>query len=72
MRLKIGVNARLVLTDGTTVQGLATRSGQWGVHRLDMVTAWDRSEPASLAGHILVDAGRVLFAQIEPPDTRET
>lgn len=72
MRLKPGCAARLVLTDGTTVQGTAARSGQFGVHRLDKVTAWDRFEPAQLAGYVLVDAGRVLFAQIEPPDTKET
>lgn len=72
MRLQLGVTARLVLTDGTTVQGTAARSGQWGVHRLDSVTAWDRFEPAKLAGYVLVDARRVLFAQIEPPDTKET
>lgn len=66
MHLKIGATARLVLTDGTTVAGTVSRSGQWGVHRLDDVTVWNRADQARLEGFLQVDKRRVLFAQIEP------
>ena len=70
MRLPIGAAARLVLTDGTTLEGRAGRSGQWGVHRLEKVTVYTRGpEGSPLVGYLQIDKSRVLFAQIEPPGT---
>lgn len=70
MRLPIGAAARLVLTDGTTLEGRTARSGQWGVHKLVKVTVFTRGpEGSELAGFLQIDKSRVLFAQIEPPGT---
>lgn len=71
MHLEIGATARLVLADGTTVAGTVARSGQWGVHRLEDVTVWNRGEASPLLGHLQVDKRRVLFAQIEPAGTEK-
>lgn len=69
MRLPIGATARLILTDGTTLAGTVARSGQWGVHRLEKVTVHTRTDGAPLAGYLQVDKRRVLFAQIDSPET---
>lgn len=69
MHLPVGATARLVLTDGYTLQGKVARSGQWGVHRLDKVTVFDRETSPRLEGHLLIGKSRVLFAQIEPAET---
>lgn len=72
MHLKPGMNARLVLTDGTTVAGVAERSGQWGVHRLRDVQIFTRLDPERVQGFLLVPDRHVLFAQITPTNTPPT
>lgn len=66
MHLKPGANVRLILTDGTTVSGVAERSGQWGVHRVRDVEVFTRTDPARIQGHLLVPDRHVMFAQIAP------
>lgn len=66
MYLKRGAHTHLILTDGTTVKGVAERSGQWGVHRLRDVEVFTRTDPARVQGYLLVPDRHVMFAQIAP------
>lgn len=66
MRLKTGIKARIVLTDGTTVVGTTAHSGQWGVHKLREVQIFTRLDPESIQGVLLVPKRHVMFVQIAP------
>lgn len=71
MYLPVGVTARLVLKDGTTVVGTTARSRRWGVHKLIRVRVLTRLEAEKMAGYLLIPGRGVWFAQIMPPDTEE-
>lgn len=66
MRLTIGEKTRIVLEDGTTLAGTAAKSGQWGVFRLNFVTAWAREGEVETPpqSYTLVPKRRVLFVQV--------
>lgn len=68
MRLKTGTHVRLILTDGTTLVGVAEHSGQWGIHRLRDVSIFTRIDPERIKGYVLVPKQRVLFAQMAAED----
>lgn len=64
MRLKLGENARIVLADGTTVEGVVRFSWRFRVLKLvDAVTLTAQGE-VKLDGHLLIPARSVLFAQV--------
>jgi hypothetical protein len=64
MRLKLGSSARIVLTDGTTVEGIVRFSWRARVIKLvDVVSATAHGD-IKLDGHLLVPARSVLFVQV--------
>ena len=65
MRLKPGSKARVVLEDGTTLEGTAARSWQYDVVRLNNVTAHTRQGEVTAApqSFFLVDSYRIMFVQ---------
>lgn len=65
MRLKPGTKARVVLEDGTTLAGTVARSWQYGVIRLNRVTAHMRQgeiEAPQLSFFLIPDY-RIMFVQ---------
>lgn len=65
MRLKPGTKVRIVLEDGTTLAGTAARSWQYGVVRLNRVTAHTRQGEveAPQLSFFLVPDYRIMFVQ---------
>jgi len=64
MRLKLGSSARLVLSDGTTVEGVVRFSWRIRVIKLTDVVSMNQHGNISLDGHLLIPARSVLFAQV--------
>jgi hypothetical protein len=64
MRLKLGSSVRLVLNDGTTVEGLVRPSWRARVIKLEDVVSLNQHGNINLDGHLLVPVESVLFAQV--------
>ena len=64
MRLKLGSSARLVLSDGTTVEGVVRFSWRIRVIKLVDVVSQSRDGGIKLDGYLLVPARSLLFAQV--------
>lgn len=64
MRLKLGSSARIVLNDGTTIEGIVRFSWRPRVIKLTDVVSATQHGDIRLDGHLLVPARSVLFAQV--------
>lgn len=64
MRLKLGSSARLVLSDGTTVEGVVRFSWRFRVIKLVDAVSMNQHGQVNLDGHLLVPARSVLFVQV--------
>lgn len=64
MRLKQGSSVRLVLSDGTTVEGVVRFSWRFRVIKLTDCVTLTRDGQVKLDGYLLVPARSVLFAQV--------
>lgn len=64
MRLKIGSNVRVVLTDGTAFEGKVARSWRWRTVKLVDAMTQTRDGEIRADGYLLVPAGSILFAQV--------
>lgn len=64
--MKSGQEGRLVLLDGTTLEGTVKRSWQSGIIRLENVSAWAREGEveADKGSYFLVPVRNVAFAQV--------
>lgn len=64
MRLKLGSSVQLVLSDGTTVEGVVRFSWRVRVIKLVDVVALNQHGQVSISGYLLIPAHSVLFAQV--------
>lgn len=64
MRLKIGSNVRIVLTDGTAFEGIVARSWRWRTVKLVDAVTQTRDGEIRADGFLLVPSGSILFAQV--------
>lgn len=64
MRLKLGSSVQLVLSDGTTVEGVVRRSWRMRVIKLVDVVALNQHGDVKITGYLLVPARSVLFAKV--------
>lgn len=64
MRLKLGSSVRLVLSDGTTVEGVVRFSWRIRVIKLTDVVSLNQQGQINLDGHLLIPTRSVLFAQV--------
>lgn len=64
MRLKLGSSVRLVLSDGTTVEGVVRFSWRIRVIKLFDVVSLNNHGQIKIDGHLLIPARSVLFAQV--------
>lgn len=64
MRLKLGSSARIVLNDGTTIEGTVRFSWRFRVIKLVDVVTLSRDGQVKLDGHLLIPAASVLFVQV--------
>lgn len=66
MRLTKGKSARIILTDGTTLEGIVTRSWLWRTIKLTDVVSLQSNGEIRLDGYVLIPARSVFFAQVTP------